>query len=177
MTIPNEAVQAADLVRCHCMGHSFFNRSKGRVVLISIEDESIILGHAWRIKPNKHTSYVRRYEKSKDVLLHRVLMSPPPSLFVDHKNGNGLDNRRENLRLATREQNGMNRLRGKRGKSGFIGVYPNCGRWRAMVATETKRINIGQFDTPEEAARARDALAVSVYGEFATLNFPNEVQL
>ena len=97
------------------------------------------------------------------MLLHREILGlKPGDPWVDHLNGDRLDNRRENLRLATPSQNGLNRARpGRANRSGFIGVRKHsAGRWSAQVQVERKQHYLGLFDTPEEAAAAVAAFRV-----------------
>lgn len=100
-----------------------------------------------------------------------------PSVVVDHVNGNGLDNRRCNLRVCTPQQNAFNSkpVRGSRSK--FKGVKYNTAcknKWTARIRINGKQVDIGRFETEEEAARAYDKVAKEVQGDFAWLNFPNE---
>jgi hypothetical protein len=110
--------------------------------------------------------------------LHREIMNAPAGLVVDHQNGNGLDNRRCNLRLANHSQNTHNSIRKTKDKtsSRYIGVSWDKYRrkWHARIQYMGKRINLGRFDSEEEAARAYDATARKLFGEFARLNFPEE---
>jgi len=105
--------------------------------------------------------------------MHTFLTGWP---MVDHRNGNGLDNRRANLRPATKSQNGANRLIAASNKSGFKGVDLKKGRWRAQIKVVGSKIHLGYFDLAEEAARAYDMAAIEAFGEFATLNFPSPGQ-
>jgi hypothetical protein len=89
-------------------------------------------------------------------------------MVVDHINGNGLDNRRCNLRICTPAQNGLNSRPRVDGKSRFKGVFPHGDRWRAKVGGR----HLGLFDDEVEAAKARDRLARKLHGKFARLNFP-----
>lgn len=108
----------------------------------------------------------------KVVQLHRWIMDAQAGQVVDHINGDRMDNRRENLRLCTVAQNIRNqKLRAS--KSGFKGVFEKRGKWQASYTFEGKKIYIGKFSTPEEAARAYDAAAREAFGEFALLNFPD----
>jgi hypothetical protein len=93
---------------------------------------------------------------------------------TDHKNGNGLDNQRKNLRSATRPQNLWNKGRRSDNTTGFKGVTKEAHGWRAVIKANGKRRHLGYFTSPELAARAYDAAAVEMHGEFARLNFPDD---
>lgn len=108
--------------------------------------------------------------------------SPPKPLFMqwliggrkwlDHANRNGLDNRRINLRPATRSQNGANRAPDRRNTSGYKGVHWDRGasRWVAKIKSGGSQVRLGYFRDPAEAARAYNQAALEVFGEFAWLN-------
>lgn len=100
-------------------------------------------------------------------------MNPPPGKVVDHKNRNGLDNHRINLRHGTISQNGAN-SRQRTGVSQFRGVRPHGTKWQAYLGYQGKTIPLGVYDDPAEAARVRDRKALELHGEFAWLNFPEE---
>lgn len=126
--------------------------------------------------------YVRRqanFEGRRTVfLLHRVVAGAPEGLLVDHVNGDTLDNRRANLRLATFRQNTVNAYRPP-SATGFRGVRPpnpanGTYRFRANIRHDNKTVTVGWADTAEEAARLYDAAARRLHGEFARLNFPEE---
>lgn len=108
--------------------------------------------------------------------MHRVIACAPPDAEVDHINGNSLDNRRANLRLATRWQNGLNTRRPKPPTSGFRGVRMPAGKRRplysAVICVRGRTLYLGGRPTAEEAARLYDAAAREHFGEFAVLNFP-----
>jgi hypothetical protein len=126
----------------------------------------------------KHIYAVRNITKAgagtTAIRLHREIMNHPKGLLVDHRNRNTLDNRRENLRLATNSQNQFNKAKTSRKTSSrFIGVFlEKCtGRWIAKVTVERKRIWSGRFDSEIDAAKAYDEAAKKYHGEFARLNF------
>lgn len=89
---------------------------------------------------------------------------------VDHKNGNGLDNRRSNLRLATTQQNNFNVGITKRNTSGYKGVYPARNGFVATIRKSGKLYHGGTFKTALEAAKKYNELAKQYHGEFAWLN-------
>lgn len=108
----------------------------------------------------------------KTIRMHRQIMGHPRGTEVDHVDGDKLNNCRANLRLATRSQNMANGKRRSTNTSGYIGVHPCGKRWFARVRKDYAVIHLGVFDTPEEAARARDAGAIKHHGGYARLNFP-----
>ena len=109
------------------------------------------------------------------LIMHRLIAGTPPGLDTDHVNGDGLDNRRANLRHATRSQNSANSWN-QRNKTGFRGVSASFKAskwpWLATITVRGQYHWIGYFETAEAAARAYDAKAIELQGEFARLNFP-----
>lgn len=162
--------------------------SQGKVALVDAADYSRIAKYKWtyltKKRRGKSTQYARRSVWSKDkqqtVYLHRFILNAPAHLHVDHKNGDGLDNRRANLRLATNTQNRCNvTSEVSFSVAGFRGVQP-CrqeGRFYARIRVNGQQVRLGIFDSAEAAARAYDAAAVKYHGEFATLNFPQALQV
>lgn len=156
--------------------------SQGKFALIDAEDAERVLAFKWSaLCPARARRQPKWYAVRQDysgprqrmIYLHRFIMDAPHGVEVDHKDGNGLDCRRANLRLATRAQNSQNVRRRDTAASGYRGVYPTSRRrWIAEIVSCGKRFRSFGFRTAEDAARAYDALAIEHHGEFATLNFP-----
>jgi hypothetical protein len=111
--------------------------------------------------------------KRRVIHMHRVILQPKKGLDIDHINGNRLDNRRINLRYATRSQNNMNRFaRCVTSKSPYKGVCwrAHAKRWKAYIKINKTQIHIGYFTTAEKAAKAYNKAAIKYFGEFANLN-------
>ena len=151
--------------------------TQGYVALIDIDDYEVVRQTTWRAARKEQNVYALRHIRRSDATprttatMHTVLAGWPR---VDHMNGDGLDNRRANLREATNAQNMANQRLSRRNTSGFKGVTwrkDKC-RWQVQVGVAGRLKHLGYFDSAEEAARAYDAAAREYHGEFATLNFP-----
>lgn len=150
--------------------------TQNQVALVDDQDFEWLSQWNWYAEKNGKTWYAARFEGPwpihKHVLMHRAILPSPDTVRVDHKDRNGLNNRRENLRLATLSQSMANRGMQRNNTSGFIGVMRLGNKFVARVGLNRKHINIGSFDSAIDAALARDAKAVELYGDFAVLNFP-----
>ncbi len=126
----------------------------------------------WRLL----NGYAGRLEKGKIILMHRVIMQPPEGKVVDHADGNKVDNCRVNLRVCTPGENTHNQHRRCTSSSTYKGIRysKRLRKWYARCRYQGERYVRGYFDTEMEAARAYDWLAVTLFGEFARLNFPRE---
>jgi hypothetical protein len=153
--------------------------TRGYIALIDDEDRWVTAVH-WHVQVNPKTVPYAIHSTEdcdgvkKSVLLHRVILGVTGAVTVDHINGNGLDCRRANLRVATHAQNLCNRGKQRNNTSGFKGVAwePRRNRWRAKLNAAGIEYWGGLHDTPEDAARAYDVLARKIHGEFAHTNFP-----
>lgn len=109
--------------------------------------------------------YAINNSTGKTILLHRFILGFPDPGTVDHTNGNGLDCRKNNLRIASRSENARNRKFTKN-KTGFIGVYKNKHRFQASVRINGKNKSIGYFSTAKNAAKAREKFVKKLFGDF-----------
>lgn len=165
-------------------------RPDGHVIKFDVEDWRFFFEHRWQIftsgtKNNKThyaVSHVRRgpwfngSRKPVKIRLHRLIMCAPGGVFVDHVNNNGLDNRKENLRPCTIQQNARN-SRAASGSSRFKGVSWNkqYKMWSVQIKVATqKRLYVGRFHSEIEAAEAYDRMALKHFSDFAHLNFPQK---
>lgn len=151
---------------------------KGMETIIDVDDYAAFCHRSFHIAYGwNKTPYVAFNMGKKKLRLHRVIMGNPEGFFVDHINRNTLDNRKSNLRLATRSQNMANRI-SRTGSSKYKGVHwrPNISKWRAQIRMGEKgdkQLMLGYFDTEEEAALAYNAAALEKWGEYAFLNEVN----
>ena len=147
--------------------------TRGYVAIVDDEDFDWLTQWSWHVAraPRGGLYAARSRTIPGPKKMHQLLIEAPKGCVPDHRNGNGLDNRRENLRVATRSQNAMNK-RIRAGVSGFRGVTPNKRRWMAKIRVSGRHHYLGNFATAAEAARAYDSAARALHGPFARLNFP-----
>lgn len=151
--------------------------SGGYVAIVDAADAGQVLQHKWSAKQGRRTVYARRNVRRPDGTyasqsLHQFLTGYE---LTDHRNGDGLDNRRANLREATPGENGQNCRKRSHNTSGFKGVtwHKHRRKWLAQIKSgDGKNRFLGYFLTAEGAAHAYDAAARELHGEFAAVNFP-----
>ena len=145
----------------------------GLFATVDAADYPEISKYRWYANRQGRNIYAVCHKNGRTVSMHRMIMKPRRGYIVDHKDNNGLNNCRDNLRVCTRRQNQLNR-RPSGGTSRFVGVYRHKDKWVAAIRSRGKRYYLGLFDDEVEAAKARDRKAWELHGEFAYLNFPED---
>lgn len=149
---------------------------KKYTVIVSNEDFDWLNQYFWTVEFNHGNGdvYARmNVARNKTVRLHRFILNAPDHLQVDHINGNTRDNRRENLRLCTLQQNNQNARAKKSNKSGYKGVSWDKlqNKWVVRIMFEGRNPYLGAFDSAHQAAMCYDLWARDIFGEFARTNF------
>jgi hypothetical protein len=179
-------VQASDLARVKPGEVPLYGkRARGRVAFVDLEDYSLVMQHRWHVLEHDPVAPGRRahgpyaayltYQGGRGgtrvtVYMHQLIAG---SRGVDHVDGNGLNNRRSNLRPATKSQNGANARKNPGKTSRYKGVFWDRQRsaWQAKIMVNRQQINLGRFANEEDAALAYDLAAREAFGEFALANF------
>jgi hypothetical protein len=161
------------------MSYCFIPLTKGQQALVDPSDyDRLMQIGRWCFSQSGYAVHYCSDElgRRQTLYMHRVVMeyalrSAPPGTQVDHFNNVRIDNRRENLRLATRSQNQAHKGKQGHSTSPYKGVNQNCGRWEARIRFAGRRFNLGRYDDPEEAAWMYDTACRLLYNEFAGCNF------
>lgn len=133
--------------------------------LIDLEDVDLVKQHKWCY--DRINGYA---VNGSSIRLHRFIMNCPCDLVVDHINHNKLDNRKENLRICTCQENSFNRSISNNNTNQAMGVEKISNKWRAYIDYNYRRIHLGSFDSLEEAIATRRQAEIEYFGEFAPNN-------
>ena len=155
--------------------------TKGLYAVVDGSDADLInsLGWNWQASKSHYTDthYAASYRprangEFRAIYMHRLILGvTDPDIDVDHRDGNGLNNCRSNLRLCNASQNAANMAKPRGALSQYKGVHRCAGKWRAQITHLGKRHHLGYFVGESDAARAYDAAARALFGEFARTNF------
>jgi hypothetical protein len=144
--------------------------SQGKSAIVDFEDYEYLVQWKWYYTNKGYAS--KRKDKNGHSFMHRFVMNVMDDMQVDHKFGDRLDNRKNNLRICTNAQNQHNSSIQKNNKSGYKGVswHKKSKKWKAKMQFSGRDIHLGYFICPIEAAKAYNKAAIENYGEFAWLN-------
>lgn len=146
----------------------------GFKILLDREDAAFAYTHYLWVHKKAATPcvYAICIETKRSKRLARFMCDVPKGMVVDHINGDGLDNRRANLRIVSSQQNNQNRAKMRGTSSQYKGVSRTRERWLAYLYVNYKQVRLGTFEDEADAARAYDAAARQQFGSCAALNFP-----
>ena len=149
--------------------------TQNKVVMVDDEDFEWLNQWKWHVQKDKNRWYAVRNDKMANVRMHRLILDLKSFKYdkriIDHKDNNGLNNQRHNLRICNNSQNQMNR--NLTSSSGYKGVswHKLNNKWTAQVRFNKKNYHLGYFNDKREAALAYDKKATELFGEFAKTNF------
>ena len=160
---PNEIIEYED--HAEIVMHNKQHEETGRAI-IDLNDVDKVRGYKWSLRK---TGYVI---SGGGMFLHRLIMNPPDNMVIDHINHNPLDNRKENLRICTQQQNSMNKAISSNNTSGVTGVYfdKRRNKWMTYITYNNRRIFLGYFNTKEDAIETRRAAEIKYFGDYRNDN-------
>jgi hypothetical protein len=167
-----------DVFKCSCGDHAWFALTRGYVTLVDPELAPVFACWKWHAVTTNRVAYATRSEHTFDgdkeichkIYVHQIVLPLPSRLVVDHKDGNGLNNKKSNLRALSGRNNSHAQLKRSKCSSKYHGVSYRYGRWFAYVKVYGKQHSLGLHNTEEDAARAYNLGAAKYYGIHACLN-------
>lgn len=136
--------------------------------IVDNEDYEALSKYKWGLTKK---GYARRAAKPRHIFLHRQILNVPDGVFVDHINGNKLDNRKSNLRIVPQSLNSRNLIQERaNNNSGYKGVCKCRNKWRAYIVVNYKQKHLGCFETKEEAAKVYNKYSKLLHGNFGRPN-------
>lgn len=143
--------------------------TQGQVAWVSDRDYARVRVYKWQAHKDPRNWYAVRSSgrpKRTRIMLHRFILDAPTGIEVDHRDGNGLNCQRRNLRLATHLQNTSNRKLHSNNTSGYKGVSRKGDKWVAQICVNRKVMYLGSFSTPELASKKYNREAKRRFGSF-----------
>lgn len=151
--------------------------TQGKIALVDDNDFDWLNQYSWYANINKKKWYAKSgfmlNGTTKNIKMHRFILGiSDPTIKIDHRDRNGLNNQRENLRIATNSQNCANKSKKENCSSVYTGVSwdKRKGKWVAQIRQDMKRKHLGYFDKEKSAAVAYNKAAIRVHKEFANIN-------
>ena len=175
-----------DITAALAEGAKLLPLSQNKFAIVDADDYDRLNKYKWCLSRTPHTNYAMmrtkgkrvkgKRVKRKTIMMHRFIMNAPHHLLVDHRNHNGLDNRKQNLRLCNHAENSRNRRPFNIKGSRYKGVSWDKGRkvFIACIYCNGKNYYLGRFKSEIAAAKAYDRKAKELFGEYAFLNFPDK---
>ena len=156
---PNDIIEYND--HAEIVMYNKQHEETGRAI-IDLDDVDKVRGYKWSLRK---TGYVI---SGGGMFLHRLIMNPPDNMVIDHINHNPLDNRKENLRICTQQQNSMNKSKCINNTSGITGVYfdKRRNKWMTYITYNNRRIFLGYFNTKGDAIETRRAAEIKYFGDY-----------
>ena len=172
--MPKLRVHRHDVIQPLDQSYRLIPLTQGQNAIVDAADCEWLMQWNWTSGWCEDTQsfYAYRVSGNKTIRMSRLILDCNSKELADHENHDTLDNRRANLRKATKRQNTFNQRKARDNTSGFKGVTWRKGLAVARIRGNGKLLHIGSFLTAEEAARAYDEAAIRYHGEFAFLNFP-----
>lgn len=174
LTLAGDNIMECGHKTCPLLEITLIPLSQGKYAIVDTEDYDGLNKRKWCFQKGTTTCYAVRNGKIGDkhvtLRMHRLILDIPKGMDTDHRNHNGLDNRKCNLRLCSRAENQCNRLPTRGCASRFKGVSQNGAGWQARIHKNNKRIQLGTYKSEIDAAKAYNDKAKELFGEFARLN-------
>lgn len=170
---PNDIIVEEDIALI--VMRDTMGKETGRA-MIDKSDIDVAKKHKWYLNNSGYA--ITRVNHKEQILLHRLIMNLPPSKQIDHVNRNTLDNRQDNLRICTQEQNTYNTKVRSDSTTGVTGVDfdKRRNKWRARINFKKKSIHLGYFDEFKYAVLARHEAEKEYYGEFRSYDVDKQVE-
>jgi hypothetical protein len=174
----DKEILAPEYVQALAEGAKLIPLTQGEFAIVDAADYDWLNQYKWYLKKDKTTSYAATNKNGKHITMHRLITGAASHAIVDHKDTNGLNNRRGNVRLCTQQQNIFHHRPRAGGTSKYKGVYRHkrIKKYTAAIRANGKRFYLGYFDDEIEATVTYDIKAMELFGEFAYFNFPKLMQ-